>query len=531
MRTESCTTTCADSTVLDTYETNGSDGDGIKDKNGAQAHTVAHKKCGNEEDTTKFPAGLFGGNRVAKGFAFAGMGQALVLSSVVYMSNSLLFLASEAAGCVNDNGRLIRGCENTIYGFKPTTLLSNIYVIQGLLNAFCMPIIGAVIDCTSLRRGVGRTAAILIWVFQLAQIGTVSSTWFIMSLLQAVIGFLFELNYISAIPYVIQLSSEMTSEALSFVNRNAFICYFAVGFTYTVAIALISSAVGLNQVQTAHFSQSVYVVAAGPLLYMAWIKLLPAVPARRQLAEGKKLWMEGFRQNWRTCIRMQKDFKQGLRWFLISTAFSEGGITSMPPIAITFMTEGLRYEPNKVALSFAVAIVAAIPGCMVAHKVARWMNPKFALQTSLVAAMSVAAGGSWVLREEWPNMGFAFCSMWGVVIGWYFTSQRLFFSLATPQGQEAELSGFFVYCQLIISWLPPLTFSVIVSKGVELRYGMISLCAYQFLGLLNLMMAGPWDNILREAKNGSMNPVEVEGSAGSSEKTSENDVKESIVEV
>ena len=80
--------------------------------------------------------------------------------SNVFLSSSLLYLASVEAGCVvfekednsNNNtaeeeeGSLIDNCLNETHGFKPTSLISNVSVISGLLGAFLSPVLGASID-------------------------------------------------------------------------------------------------------------------------------------------------------------------------------------------------------------------------------------------------------------------------------------------------------------------------------------------------------------------------------------------------
>ena len=49
---------------------------------------------------------------------------------------------SEQAGCVDDQGTVVDKCSTNVYGFSPTSLITNIAVISGLLSAIFMPIIG-----------------------------------------------------------------------------------------------------------------------------------------------------------------------------------------------------------------------------------------------------------------------------------------------------------------------------------------------------------------------------------------------------
>lgn len=102
----------------------------------------------------------------------------------VFLSSALLYLANEAAGCIDEEGNLIEDCDGKVYGFVPASLITNVAVISGLLTALFMPVVGAIIDYTPHRRLVGIATAVLITVMQGIQIGTVQKTWFAMAILQ-----------------------------------------------------------------------------------------------------------------------------------------------------------------------------------------------------------------------------------------------------------------------------------------------------------------------------------------------------------
>lgn len=69
-----------------------------------------------------------------------------------------------------------------------------------------------------------------------------------------------------------------------------------------------------------------------------------------------------------------------------------------------------------------------------------------------------------------------------------------------PVGQEAELSGFFVFSTNILVWLPPLIFTVMNQSGVNMRWGLISLVIFFgiAIGLLSLM--DKWEKVSSERK-------------------------------
>jgi MFS-type transporter involved in bile tolerance (Atg22 family) len=68
-----------------------------------------------------------------------------------------------------------------------------------------------------------------------------------------------------------------------------------------------------------------------------------------------------------------------------------------------------------------------------------------------------------------------------------------------PKDQEAELAGFFVYCTQILSWLPPLIFTVIVEADISQKWGVISISLFFIGGIGLLSCTAPWDEIVAEA--------------------------------
>ena len=82
--------------------------------------------------------------------------------SNVFLSRSLIKLAeNEALQSCEDEGIVADDCELTVYGFRPSSLVTNIAVIAGLLAAFLLPIVGAIVDYTDHRKLVGGISAAL----------------------------------------------------------------------------------------------------------------------------------------------------------------------------------------------------------------------------------------------------------------------------------------------------------------------------------------------------------------------------------
>jgi MFS-type transporter involved in bile tolerance (Atg22 family) len=157
----------------------------------------------------------FHGCKEARGFAILGLGRGAVVMSNIFLASSLIFLASEDAGCVNEENQVIGGCENTVYGFQPPSLVANIAVISGLLSTFLMPLTGAIIDFTPHRRLVGILAAAFLIFIQSAQIFTMSSTWFPMLILQAIAGFFYQVEVLSSFAYLPEIARSVGQQLMT----------------------------------------------------------------------------------------------------------------------------------------------------------------------------------------------------------------------------------------------------------------------------------------------------------------------------
>lgn len=173
---------------------------------------------------------------MAQGYNLLGTGRGPIVMSNIFLSTAIIFLASEQVGCVeplengvDDDGSsaiwvVTEDCDQRVYGaFRPASLVSNIAVISGVLSALFMPVIGALIDYTPHRRPVGILSALLIIAIQIAQIGTTSSTWMLMAVLQALAGFLYQIQVLGTyayLPDIARIVGEDTMTKCKYNNRT-----------------------------------------------------------------------------------------------------------------------------------------------------------------------------------------------------------------------------------------------------------------------------------------------------------------------
>mmetsp|Transcript_56556 Transcript_56556/g.85511 ORF Transcript_56556/g.85511 Transcript_56556/m.85511 type:complete len:519 (-) Transcript_56556:41-1597(-) len=442
----------------------------------------------------------FHGSRKAQGFAFMALAHGSIYMSNVFLSTAFIYLASEEAGCIDEEtGRIITTCENRVYGFYPSSFVTNIATIAGLLTAFVLPVFGAIIDFTANRRLVGRWVAAFIVLIQGAQISVSSRTWFPMAILQAIVAALFEIHYLLAMSYLPDVVRYDVDEK----TMNTFTSYFLqIQFggelVYVFIITVASILFSLPSVRTGQLGQLICTLWLLSSLIPGW-RRLPKMEGRHTEREHKNVLRAGFAQNYKTVVQIYRKSKT-LWVFFTTITLCEAGTTALLPIAVTFLTRVLKYNAIQIGAAFFIALLAAMPGTAMSAYFAKKYNPAKALKIMLVLGSMVTLGAVVALREERAYLGYVWAALWGITIGWYWSGEQLLFSVVLPEGQEAELTGFFVYCTIILSWICPLIYSLMVEAGVPEHWGLMPLVVFKVLGFFSLLRLPEWDEVRESTK-------------------------------
>jgi MFS-type transporter involved in bile tolerance (Atg22 family) len=410
-------------------------------------------------------------------------------------------LASKEAGCINPETGKLAACNVRVYGFFPTTFITNIAAVAGVLAAFMLPVIGAIIDYTEHRQTVGRVVAFLIWAIQTTQIATIEKTWFHMAILQSIVVALFEVHYCLAVSYLPDIARyEVNHDTMTRFNRYFFTMQYSGQTTFLIITLLVSWWFELTSVQNAQLGQSACSFVVLICYTRAWTKL-PAARGRRKLPEGRSLLLEGFRQNYRTFVEINRNPNKTLKWFFLTVIIAESGGTSLLPTVVSYLSRVYGYGSLDVGLTFLLAVIFAIPGAIVSAYLAKKTSPKTSLRIDFVCTFVVTVIAFFVLRKENPRfLGYLWGLMWGFCLGWFYSGEQLFYTLCVPPDQEAELAGFFVYCTIIMTWVPSLLYSIIVEKGKDEQYGLIPICILQLLSMISISMIPEWDDVLEGSK-------------------------------
>jgi len=435
---------------------------------------------------------------MAKGYNILGTARGAIIMSNIFLSTSFIYLASEQAGCVDDQGTVVDKCSTNVYGFSPTSLITNIAVISGLLSAIFMPIIGAMVDYTRHRKSVGVSAAAAMTLIQAIQIGTVEQTWFAMALLQAFSGFLYQVEVLATFSYLPDIARIVGEVAMTKNTATFTMVQFGSQVSFLIVTIVLALALGLDDVQTAQLSQGINTVWVGIGFYFGW-KLLPHVAANHILPQGRRLLTQGFYQNIATATLIQRHYNKGLKWFLLATVFGAAAVNAFTVVAVVYLADHINMTGTEIGLFFIVTLFGTLPGSVLGAMVTRNTNPNVSLRLCALCLIVVTIVGALLLQEGDNTLAYVWGVCIGILLGWFYPTENLFFSMCLPKGLEAELAGFFVYCTQILVWLPPLLFSILVQNDINQKYGVMSVTLFFMVAIVLLSCAAPWEEILEQA--------------------------------
>ena len=86
--------------------------------------------------------------------------------------------------------------------------------------------------------------------------------------------------------------------------------------------------------------------------------------------------------------------------------------------------------------------------------------------------------------------------IWGVGIGWKWSSDRLMSSTLIPPGQDAELMGLYLFAGQCLTWLPPLVYTGLNEAGISQRINIAILNVFFSLSLIAYLRMGKYEDVL-----------------------------------
>jgi len=426
-------------------------------------------------------------------------GRGAVVASNIFISSSLLYLASEEAGCLDEGGKAT-DCDAKVYGFQPSSLITNIAVISNVTAALLNPLVGAVVDFTDYRHAMGTFCSFLIIAIQAVQVYTVQSTWFIMAILQAIAGAIYQFMLTSTYAYFPEMTKELGEKAMTSIAPKITITQFCFQICFMVLIIGISMGIKSGDVLTAQFSQGINAVTILICWSIGWFKLLPKSKAKRSLPEGKSLWSAGFSQIFQTAKHINSNYKNSLRWYLLALIFAEAGANSFTICAVTYLNEVLKMTGTQTGIVFLIVLVCTIPGSFLCEYVVNKTNFNISWRLNMLYFAICTTVGSFILNDENDKiLTYVMGIFWGIALGWFYPNENGYFAVLVPQEQATEMAGLYNFCALIISWCPPFIFTAMNESGIPLNYGLFHLVAYFLIAIAFLWMMPDWDTVMAES--------------------------------
>ena len=178
-------------------------------------------------------------NSNAKAVAIAHIPRAAAFCSLsVYFSGAMVRIATQAAGCATDplpGESTVQPCMKKIFGLKPSSMLSLYILILGIVVSIFLPTVGAMLDTSNYRRGVGRVVSLLITAITCILSFISKDNWIFMMVLQIFNSLLLEVEYCIILAYIPELTNnenQMTQFNVLFATIfNSTVLLFLIGMT------------------------------------------------------------------------------------------------------------------------------------------------------------------------------------------------------------------------------------------------------------------------------------------------------------
>lgn len=405
------------------------------------------------------------GNPEAFAFALDSVATSIIFSSSgAFLVTALIKLAKDAAGCQIEKlpgESKLPDCDETIHGFKPSSMLSSYYTIIGMVAAVSMPVVGASVDTTVHRRGLGRVLAALFVGLLFPTIFVGEENWFEISIVFACMGFVGFFETMALYSYLPELTGD--AETLNRITRTISVVAFtgmvlclAVNVVVTMAIYPPDNKSLDDDIGTARISQSIAFGVGAILFPISWGRLFKARPAARALGENESVLKSSFAQLYRTACDVHCNHP-ALQWFFVAISLSDAATSALLIVAITFMTDVLEFSGSQNGATIMVFLISSIPGSAISGFWTRRFSPVWSSVMALVVLIANTTLVAAFLKSPDQEIGAYLLAVgWGIGTGWKWTVDRMLYATLLPPHQNSEFSGAFLFFRQCLTWLPPL---------------------------------------------------------------------------
>jgi hypothetical protein len=164
------------------------------------------------------------------------------------------------------------------------------------------------------------------------------TTWFAMAILQAIAGFLYQIQVVSAYSYLPEMARDVGQKSMNTYTAIFQQSQFSSEAIFTIVVVGISFGLSLDTVRTAMVGQGAVMLWCIVFFSWGWW-YLPGRPARHTLSDGQWILLAGFAQNWKTSKSIWTRYRKGVKWFLLATIFAEASAAAMTNISVIVCTD------------------------------------------------------------------------------------------------------------------------------------------------------------------------------------------------
>ena len=474
---------------------------------------------------------LYGGNSEALGWALDAIARAVTfVGPAVYLSVAIINLAKNRAGCPignyeneDESENVIKDveCYGKVYGLRPSSLLTTLSTVVALISAFSLPFVGAVVDYTSHRKFIGFVTAVAQIMFTASQIFVNERNWGIIMILLVFNAFIGWVHTLTAFAYL----PELTEDPKLLVDWTAnfhILQYFAI-ILFLVCMLGILNTIGFDgsanlndDILSARVASTSTLVITTPLFMYSWIWLMKKRDAFHTLPQGSSLATIGFVKVFQTSKLLYRRHR-AIMWFFVNVALVEASQQSIATIGLTYMTDTLQMTPRESGFAILMLFVfSAVGACLgkisllasssSSSASSPWsslnlnLNPIRSNQLcQMFTAGNTALAALIVYKPNQQLRAYIVAAGWGIGAGWKNVVERFTICQIIPQGQDAELMGFYLFASQVIGWTPTLIFTAMNEAGIDQRIGLSMLIVFFLGGMFALWMMGSYDAVVQIA--------------------------------
>jgi MFS transporter, UMF1 family len=401
--------------------------------------------------------------------------RATILMSSIFLGPALLELASQQVQDTCQTADDPQACvqDGRVYGFRPSSVLSNIAVVSGVCVSLTMPLIGALVDHSPHRWNAGALSAAGLVTVKAVETTVSSQTWFIVAFLQVASAMLYQIHITTTLSYTSELSTDANEQTQ--YNTYFVVVLYAASLMFLAFVTAMSFLFSQNDIGTARISQVTTSTVSAIVFYSAWAYFFRHRQARNVVPQGQTLMSVGFRKVGTTFAMIVRELP-ALKWLIFAIMFGEAATSTLITVATSYMKVFLHMDANEIGLTFLAVLVMGGPG----SKLGGWI----ALRTSPVISATICHGVFILVttvaclaidgpqhKRFMPIPG----AVWGLCLGWLLPMHSTAYISNIPRGQEAELMGLYVMAGQSLSWLPPIVFTSLNEIGVDMAMALASL--------------------------------------------------------